>query len=121
MLPPRLHPDIERAWGYGRPVLSGQDVEALFKLVCKWVARRANELCTFNGQPGVPQKFALIRACAESGVSFTQEQINAIWEANQKELDDPIRCPIVVTSEREYRDEIDKARKNNYLFQHVRW
>ena len=120
MLGPRLHPDIERAYGYG-PVVSPQDVERLWKCVVVWVTRRANELCTFNGQPGVPQKFALIRACNESGVSFTQAQVDAIWEKNQHELDNPQRCPIVVTSEREYQDEIEKARKRGDLFQQVRW
>jgi len=117
MLSPRLHPDIEEAYGHGRPILSKADMDRLWALTRKWIVLRANQLCP----DGRPKKWALVQAIRESGAHFTDQEINTMWEANQRELDDPVKCPIVVTSEREYQDEIEKAKQRGDLFQRVRW
>lgn len=113
----RLHDQIEVAYGINRPIFTREDYEALWAITRKWIMNRANQLCP----DGIPRKTALRRACWESGWSFTDQEINKMWETNQRELDDPHKCPIVVTSEKELQDEIEKARKRGDLFQNVHW
>lgn len=118
----RLHDQIELAYGLNRPIFTREDYEALWAITRKWIMNRANELCPKDRLGnGIPTKTALRRACWESGWSFTDQEINRMWETNQRELDDPQKCPIVVTSQQELDDEIEKARARGDLFQSVRW
>lgn len=102
-----LHPDILH--GDARQILTQ---EQLWTRAVKWIAQRANELCP----DGRPKRSALYQAVRESGVRMTIQQIEQIWQQNQKELDDTSKCPIVVTSEREYREAIAEARERGDLF-----
>lgn len=106
-----MAPEIERVWG--ARLITPQDLQpggALYQIGIRWIARRASQICAeYLG--GRPTRSALDQACNESGLQISEEVRRRIWAANQKELDTSQgKCPIVVVSDREYREEIERAR-----------
>lgn len=107
--------EIKRGWTGEKKKpheVTKEDVADLWRRYRKWAAARIEERWNDFHRPRDLKSIRLIVSWVirESGMKFTEEEISKTAETFQKQLDEAKPIELLLVSERELDDEIERAR-----------